>query len=67
MYVKDNGKNILEKMELLGFDHIHIPNFKQGLFGDLIFRRDTLLELGFTVLPDHGFMNSYQAINCLRK
>jgi hypothetical protein len=60
MYVKDNGKLILAKMEVLGFDYIHIPNFKQGLFGELIFRRDTLLELGFSVLPDNGLMNSFQ-------
>jgi hypothetical protein len=37
MYVKDNGKTILAKTELLGFDHIPISNFKQGLMAGLVF------------------------------
>jgi hypothetical protein len=60
IYVKDNGKTILAKTERLGFDYIHIPNFKQGLMGGLVFIEDTLRELGFTVLPDNGIMNSFQ-------
>jgi hypothetical protein len=52
MYVKDNGKLILAKMELLGYDNIHIRNFKQSLMVALVFRRDSLISLGFDVLPD---------------
>jgi hypothetical protein len=37
IYVKDNGKTILAKTELLGFDHIPISNFKQGLMAGLVF------------------------------
>jgi hypothetical protein len=54
MYMKDNGKISLAKMELLGYDNIHIPNFKQSLMAGLVFRRDSLRQMGFEVLSDTG-------------